>query len=110
MCVCSVQSSEMAEKEALSVGNGRSAETLSAQNGPVLPSAGSDSILQDRLSFMPLESSTDKPIQPFPRSPKLQRKIADAGQPSQVNTRVTEQGYFYGFERLDALCTECDDE
>ncbi|XP_010744354.2 nuclear factor 7, ovary [Larimichthys crocea] len=87
-----LQSSEMAEKEALSVGNGRSAETLSAQNGPVLPSAGSDSILQDRLSFMPLESSTDKPIQPFPRSPKLQRKIADAGQPSQEQlTRCVEE-------------------
>ncbi|KAG8006314.1 Nuclear factor 7 [Nibea albiflora] len=80
----------MAEKGASP--DGHSAAALSAQSGLVLPSAGSHSVLQDRLSFTPLECSTDKPVQPFPRSPKLQRKIVDAGQPSQEQlTRRVEE-------------------
>ncbi|KAM6894506.1 uncharacterized protein PEZ65_022171 [Lycodopsis pacificus] len=67
----------MAEQEASSVGNGQS-----AHSGLAPPSAGSHSVLPDRLSFTPLDSNTDS-VQPFPRSPKLQRKIASAGQPSQ---------------------------
>lgn len=84
-CVCPfVQFSEMAEKKALSVGNGQSTVAQSAQGGLVAPSAGMHGALQDGLSFTPLDSNTDGVVQPFPRSPKLQRKVADAGQPSQV--------------------------
>lgn len=71
--------SEMAEKEASSVGNGQS-----AQGGLAAPSAGTHGVLQDGLSFTPLDSNRAGVVQPFPRSPKLQRKIANAGQPSQV--------------------------
>ncbi|XP_037613736.1 E3 ubiquitin-protein ligase TRIM62 isoform X2 [Sebastes umbrosus] len=68
----------MAEKEALSGGSSRS-----AQSGLAAPSAGSHSVLQDGLSFTPLDSKDDGAVQPFPRSPKLQRKIANAARPSQ---------------------------
>ncbi|XP_074479493.1 E3 ubiquitin-protein ligase TRIM62 [Sebastes fasciatus] len=68
----------MAEKEASSGGNSRS-----AQSGLAAPSAGSHSVLQDGLSFTPLDYKDDGAVQPFPRSPKLQRKIANAARPSQ---------------------------
>lgn len=70
----------MAEKEALSGGNSRS-----AQSGLAAPSAGSHSVLQDGLSFTPLDYKDDGAVQPFTRSPKLQRKIANAARPSQVH-------------------------
>ncbi|XP_070785807.1 nuclear factor 7, ovary [Enoplosus armatus] len=63
----------MAEKEALSVGNGQS-----AQSGLAAPPAGPHSVLQDGLSFTPLDSRADSVVQPFPRSPKFQRKAAKA--------------------------------
>lgn len=74
----------MAEKEDLSVGNGQSTVAQSAQSAPALPSAGTHSVLQDRLSLTPLDSNSDRVVQPFPRSPKLQKKMANAGQLSQV--------------------------
>ncbi len=79
----SVQSSEMAEK-GLSVNNGQSAVAQSAESGLEAPSTGTHSVLQDRMSFTPLDFNSDRVVQPFPRSPKLQRKTANAGQPSQV--------------------------
>ncbi|XP_067435995.1 E3 ubiquitin-protein ligase TRIM62-like [Thunnus thynnus] len=73
----------MAEKEALSVGNGQSKQAQSVQSGLPAPSAGAHGVIQEGLSFTPLDSSSDRVVQPFPRSPKLQKKIAKAAQPSQ---------------------------
>ncbi|XP_042368176.1 E3 ubiquitin-protein ligase TRIM62 [Plectropomus leopardus] len=73
----------MAEKKAFCAGNGESAVAQSGQSGLPARSAGSHSVLQDGLSFTPLDSNEDRTVQPFPRSPKLQKKIAKAGQPSQ---------------------------
>uniref|UniRef100_A0A3Q2NXT9 Si:dkey-219e21.4 n=1 Tax=Fundulus heteroclitus TaxID=8078 RepID=A0A3Q2NXT9_FUNHE len=47
------------------------------------PSAGLPSFLQDGAGFTPLDSNSDGPVQPFPRSPKLQRKAAKDQKPSQ---------------------------
>ncbi|KAK5848724.1 hypothetical protein PBY51_006316 [Eleginops maclovinus] len=69
----------MAGKEALSVGDGQSEQRRLAS-----PLAGSHSALQDGRSFSPLDSSSDR-VQPFPRSPKLQKKIANFGQTSKVS-------------------------
>lgn len=80
---------EMAEKESLSV-----AEVLSEQSGHLAPSAGAVGVLHDGLSFTPLDSNGDKTVQPFPRSPKLQRKPAKAGQPSQVNKPTVVSGRY----------------
>ncbi|XP_034532427.1 tripartite motif-containing protein 14 [Notolabrus celidotus] len=68
----------MAEKEII-----RAEIKQSAQCGLTAPSAGSHSVLQDRLSFSPLDSNDDRTVQPFPRSPKLKKKMASAGPPSQ---------------------------
>ncbi|XP_026154868.1 tripartite motif-containing protein 14 [Mastacembelus armatus] len=76
------QTYEMAEKESVSLGNEKSAVALSVQSGLMAPSAGAHSVL-DGLSFTPLDSNSNRDVQPFPRSPKLQRKLAKAGQPSQ---------------------------
>lgn len=70
----------MAEKETFSLGNGQSTGTQAAQSGAPAPSAGSRGGLADGLSFTQL---SDRTVQPFPRSPKLQRKAASAAQPSQ---------------------------
>ncbi|KAL3046762.1 hypothetical protein OYC64_004697 [Pagothenia borchgrevinki] len=75
---------EMAGKEALSVGDGQL-----AQSGLVAPPAGSHSALQEGRGFSPLDSSSDR-VQPFPRSPKLQKKIANFGQPSKVNLSMDQ--------------------
>ncbi|XP_037613738.1 tripartite motif-containing protein 14 isoform X4 [Sebastes umbrosus] len=85
----------MAEKEALSGGSSRS-----AQSGLAAPSAGSHSVLQDGLSFTPLDSKDDGAVQPFPRSPKLQRKIANAARPSQKSTEVMKQQVRERFENM----------
>lgn len=80
----------MAEKEAFPVGNGQSTVGPSTQSAPALPSAGTNSALQDRLSLTSLDSSTDEVVQPFPRSPSLQRKMKNAAQPSQVKESVAD--------------------
>lgn len=50
------------------------------------PSAGTHSALQDGLNYTPLDSNSDRVVQPFPISPKLQKKKAkDALKLSQVN-------------------------
>ncbi|TNN26888.1 hypothetical protein EYF80_062969 [Liparis tanakae] len=67
--------SEMAEESS-------AAEGQSARGGLATPPAGSHGVLLDGLSFTPLDANG---VPPFPRSPKLQRKIAIAAQPSQVN-------------------------
>lgn len=46
------------------------------------PSAADQSALQEALSLTPLDSNKDR-VQPFPRSPQLQKKLAKAAQPSQ---------------------------
>lgn len=74
----------MAEQKAFSFGNGQS-----AQSGLGLSPAGAPGALQDGLSFALLDGNGDEVVQPFPRSPKLQRKVANAGQPSQVSARVS---------------------
>ncbi len=86
----------MAEKQAASAANGQSTVAQSAQGGLASPSAGTHSVLQDGLSLTPLDSSDDRVVQPFPRSPKLQRKTAKAGQLSQVNMSGPE--YFRSLE------------
>lgn len=80
----------MAEKEALSAGNGQSTAAQSAQGSLAAPSAGAHGVLQDGASFTPLDSGSDRVVQPFPRSPKLQKKTAKAGQLSQVNMSVVK--------------------
>lgn len=82
---CFGQYSDMAEGEPLSVGNGQSALVQSVQSDLMAPSAGIHGLLQDGSSYTPLDSNTDRTVQPFPRSPKLQRKAAADAQPSQVN-------------------------
>lgn len=77
----------MAEKKAISVGNSQSTEARSAQSSLAAPSVGAQSVLQDGMSFTPLDYNSDQVVQPFPRSPKLQKKIAKAAQPSQVMMR-----------------------
>nr|XP_019955718.1 PREDICTED: E3 ubiquitin-protein ligase TRIM62-like isoform X1 [Paralichthys olivaceus]XP_019955719.1 PREDICTED: E3 ubiquitin-protein ligase TRIM62-like isoform X1 [Paralichthys olivaceus] len=76
----------MSEKQSLSVGNGQSTADLSEQRGVTAPHAGARNALQDGLcltDWTPLESNSDRVVQPFPRSPKLQRKKGKAGKPSQ---------------------------
>uniref|UniRef100_UPI0037E895DD nuclear factor 7, ovary n=1 Tax=Semicossyphus pulcher TaxID=241346 RepID=UPI0037E895DD len=73
----------MAEKEASSVGKGESTVPQSARRALAAPSADTHRVLPDRLSFTPLDSNSDRSVQPFPRSPKLQRKIAIIAPPSQ---------------------------
>ncbi|XP_035482596.1 nuclear factor 7, ovary isoform X2 [Scophthalmus maximus] len=82
----------MAEKESLSVGNEQSTMAQLVQSGLTAPSAGAHSVLQDRLSLTPLESNRDRPVQPFPRSPRLQKKKTKAGRPSQeqLSTQLEE--------------------
>ncbi|XP_026209262.1 nuclear factor 7, ovary [Anabas testudineus] len=67
----------MAEKESC-VGDGES-----VLSGLAAPSAGNCGVPQDGLILTPLDSSSGRVVQPFPRSPKLQRKTAKAAQPSQ---------------------------
>lgn len=74
-----VHSSEMAENENLQVGNGQSG----GSGAPAVPSAGAESALQEWLTML----DSDGVAQPFPRSPKLQRKTNHAEKPSQVRTR-----------------------
>lgn len=72
----------MVENKAF-VSNGQPVQAI--QGELLAPSAGLSGLLQDGASFTPLDSSSDQPVQPFPRSPKLQRKAAKDVQPSQVN-------------------------
>ncbi|XP_005949249.1 nuclear factor 7, ovary isoform X1 [Haplochromis burtoni] len=83
------QSSEMAERESCSLGNGTS---TAVYTNLLAPSEGIHSLLQDGLSFTPLDASSDGTIQPFSRSPKLQRKAAKTAQPSQeqLTRRIQE--------------------
>ncbi|XP_041634673.1 nuclear factor 7, ovary [Cheilinus undulatus] len=73
----------MAEKEGLSADDGQSAGAPSEQSGLVATSADSHSVLQDGFSYTPLDSNSDRNIQPFPRSPKLKKKLANATPPTQ---------------------------
>ncbi|KAM3857761.1 E3 ubiquitin-protein ligase TRIM62 [Diretmus argenteus] len=73
----------MAGREEVSVGSEGSAPAQSGASGLGVASAGGQGGLQDGgLGFTPLDSSEDR-VQPFPRSPKLLRKLAQAGQLSQ---------------------------
>ncbi|XP_047428056.1 nuclear factor 7, brain isoform X2 [Mugil cephalus] len=82
----------MAEKELQSVGNGQSTMVPSVQSDLGAPSAGIHSLLHDGASFTSLESNGDNVVQPFPRSPKLQRKQGKVARPSQEQlTRRMEE-------------------
>ncbi|KAI3375846.1 hypothetical protein L3Q82_004123 [Scortum barcoo] len=70
----------MEEKQTLSAANGQSTAAQSAQDGLAAPSAGMFGLLQDGVGFTPLDSNSDRAVQPFPRSPKLQKKKAKTGQ------------------------------
>lgn len=94
----------MAEKGPFSVGNGKSTMAQSVQSGLAAHSAGAHSVLQDGLSFTPLDSNSDRVVQPFPRSPKLQRKQAKAAKPSQVNMSVVRDTGWNTFTGL--ICTD----
>ncbi|KAM9425607.1 nuclear factor 7, ovary isoform 2-T3 [Pholidichthys leucotaenia] len=74
---------EQCQSQAAGIGRLRPAQ--SEQNNPASPSGGINSLLQDGLSFTLLDSYEDRVVQPFPRSPKLQRKAAEqkGAQPSQ---------------------------
>lgn len=73
-------------------GVGSEQSVAPAQSGLAAPSAGSKGALQDGLGFTLLDSSSDRVVQPFPRSPKLQRKVANAGPPTQKQlTRHMEE-------------------
>lgn len=61
---------------------GQSALAVSVQRGLGAPSAGVPSTLQDPMSLTPLDSTDDR-VQPFPRSPQLQKRLAKAALPSQ---------------------------
>lgn len=61
------------------------------------PSAGLPGFLQDGAGFTPLDSSSDGSIQPFPRSPKLQRKVAKDAEPSQVNMSLSRDGELHQY-------------
>ncbi|XP_076012689.1 E3 ubiquitin-protein ligase TRIM62 [Genypterus blacodes] len=77
----------MAEKDVAADGCQRS-----VQRGLEAPSAGYQGVLQEAgLGFTPLDYK-EEVVQPFPRSPKLLRKLAKAGAPSQeqLSTRVNE--------------------
>ncbi|XP_028330591.1 E3 ubiquitin-protein ligase TRIM62 [Gouania willdenowi] len=74
----------MAEKDRLFQGNGGSAEL---QSDPGVLSTGMQSLLQDGLSFTPLDSTDQRVVQPFPRSPKLQRGVPKAAPPTQEQLR-----------------------
>ncbi|XP_011604776.2 E3 ubiquitin-protein ligase TRIM39 isoform X1 [Takifugu rubripes] len=52
-------------------------------HSPAAPPADSHSVLQERLSQASLDPNRDPAVQPFPRSPSLQRKMTQAAQPSQ---------------------------
>lgn len=75
----------MAEKDSFSTGSGQS-----LLGGSAAPPAGACGVRQDALSFTLLDSSSDRVVQPFPRSPKLQRKVDKAAQPSQVTTEPSD--------------------
>lgn len=66
-----VQASEMAEKDG---------------QAPAAPPSDSHSVLQERLSQASLDPNGDPVVQPFPRSPNLQRKMTRSRQPSQVGS------------------------
>lgn len=59
---------------------------------PAGPPADSHSVLQERLSQASLDPDRDPAVQPFPRSPSLQRKMTQAAQPSQVGSCKSVQG------------------
>ncbi|KAM9836826.1 uncharacterized protein ACBR49_019242 isoform 2-T2 [Aulostomus maculatus] len=83
----------MAEKAPLSVQKGlKTVKQQSAHSGMEAPSASTQGELRDRLSFTPLDTNDDRVVQPFPRSPKLQGKLAKAGQHSQeqLSRRMVE--------------------
>lgn len=61
---------------------GQSTLAMSVQRGLGAPSAGAPSTLQDTMSLTPLDSTEDR-VQPFPRSPQLQRRLAKAALPTQ---------------------------
>lgn len=95
---------EMAETEGFSAPDGPSAVAQSARDAPALPSAGSHSVLQERLSLTALDTG-EGVVQPFPRSPKLQKKVASAGQPSQVKTSGSQMSdVFEKTKNCSVLC------
>ncbi|KAK7910215.1 hypothetical protein WMY93_014899 [Mugilogobius chulae] len=60
-------------------------------SGLAVPSAGGQSVLQGAMSLTPLDSTEDR-VQPFPRSPELQRKLAKAAVPTkeQLSKKMEE--------------------
>ncbi|XP_072315486.1 E3 ubiquitin-protein ligase TRIM62 [Eucyclogobius newberryi] len=55
---------------------------MSSEKGSGAPSAGDQGALQD-ATRLTLQASTEVRVQPFPRSPQLQRKLAKAALPAQ---------------------------
>ncbi|XP_041842377.1 nuclear factor 7, ovary isoform X2 [Melanotaenia boesemani] len=81
----------MADRES-SAGRVQPGAALSVQPELPAPSAGITALLHEGLSFIPLDSSSDRAVQPFPPSPKLQRRLARDVQPSkeQLSRRMEE--------------------
>ncbi|XP_029382320.1 E3 ubiquitin-protein ligase TRIM62 isoform X2 [Echeneis naucrates] len=73
----------MAERESQSVHYGRSTIAHSVQRGLEAPSADAPCTLQEGQSFTLLVSKSDAVVQPFARSPKLQKKKVKGGALSQ---------------------------
>ncbi|KAM8880942.1 uncharacterized protein ACB058_001240 [Synchiropus picturatus] len=72
----------MAAKEQSIVDN-NAGQSRCGQSSAVAPSPDSHSVFQDGLSYFPLDSNENREIQPFPRSPKLLRKLNRVEKPSQ---------------------------
>ncbi|KAM9826835.1 E3 ubiquitin-protein ligase TRIM62 [Neosynchiropus ocellatus] len=72
----------MAAKEQ-SIRDKNAGQSRCGQSSTVAPSPDSHSAFQDGLSFFPLDSNENREIQPFPRSPKLLRKLNRVETPSQ---------------------------
>lgn len=79
---CFADAAEMAAKEP-ALGDKTTVQSLCGQSNAVAPSSDSQIVLQDGLSFFPLDSNENRAIQPFPRSPKLLRKLNRVEKPSQ---------------------------
>lgn len=93
----------MAEKDIFLAELEQSKKDLSGQCGLAAPSADSHSVLQDRLSFSTLNSN-ERTVQPFPRSPKLKKKMENTGPPSQVKATPKKLQYLHlQFDFLNCL-------
>nr|XP_043876179.1 tripartite motif-containing protein 14 [Solea senegalensis] len=80
----------MAENESSRRGDAQSTTAQSVQSALAAPPTGASSVLQGGLSLTPLDSSSDRVVQPFPRSPKLQRRKSAKPTKEQLSRQLDE--------------------